>query len=452
MLFNSAIFLLIFLPATLIAFHVSAPRLRLPLIAVASLIFYGYAGFEALAAMLMAIIWVHVFLRYRFVVPRAWRMAVLISVPLASLILFRYLKFILDSVGASEVTQDSFSFFLDVAVPAGISFYTFQLIAYAVDVLEGRVAREERVDRLTAFIALFPQLVAGPIVRFAEIKDQLRRIETEKKIETDALNGFRLIAIGLFFKIVFADGLNLLHGQFVAASGAAGIGDRWLSILIYSFQIFYDFFAYSTVAIGLGLLLGLRLPLNFNRPYLALNPQEFWRRWHMTLSGWLRDYVYFRLGGRKQVVRNLIVVFLCVGLWHGADWSFVVWGAYHAALMLLFLMIRSIWDRLPGFLQIALTFGLVSLGWPLFFYDLSDYAAFLPGLIQGTDETLVVYQFHEILFVASIAVFTFMGTIRTSLIKRILWRIMGHPASQALVIALLFLILPLSTPFIYFRF
>ncbi len=452
MLFNSILFLLAFLPATLLAFHVVPARFKLWVLLAASLVFYGAAGIEPLVAMLLAIGWVHIVLMYREPFGRRLSMCLVVAFPMLLLVLFRYLDFILDSTNAGEETRAQFSFFLDILVPAGISFYTFQLVGYGIDVLDDKVEREPKLYRLATFIALFPQLVAGPIVRFIDMKDQLLAIQNDRPQAQDHANGYRLIATGLIYKIVFADGLNLLHSQSTGAWAITGLGDRFTSILIYSFQIYYDFMGYSLVAIGLGLIIGIRLPLNFLRPYLSPNPKTFWRRWHVTLSVWLRDYVYFRLGGNKNYVRNIIIVFLAVGLWHGADWSFVVWGAYHAALVLGYAAVAPNWDRLPHALQVMLTFVLVSFGWPLFYLDLDSYVAMIVSLT--TPETLgfVVYQAHELIFVACIGIWTFAPEVSASRVKSWLWQAMHQPVIQAASIAFLLMLLPLSTPFIYFRF
>ena len=454
MLFNSPIFLLIFLPAVLLIFELVSPRLRLWVLMLASLVFYGTAGIEPLLAMLFAIVWVHCVLLIRHRLGDVLARILVVSIPIVLLILFRYLDFALDIATAGEETRRGFSFFLDIMVPAGISFYTFQLIGYGLDVTAGDIEREPSLHRLITFIALFPQLIAGPIVRYRQLRDQLRDIELGRMVKRNYAEGFRHLTVGLFYKVMFADSLHFLHQKVSVSSGDYGVGDLWLSIVIYSFQIYYDFYGYSLMAIGLGILIGIRLPLNFLRPYLSPNPKIFWRRWHVTLSMWLRDYVYFRLGGNRNYVRNILIVFLVVGLWHGADWSFIVWGAYHGVLVLLYGVTASIWDRAPHAMQVAVTFILVSFGWPLFYLDLSGYVDLITALFDMSHGFDSSYRQIYILFVAVIAVWTFLPPVsKNGGIKALLWRLESYPVVQAATVVLILAgPIPLSSPFIYFRF
>lgn len=371
--FNSLEFLFFFLPITLLVFHSVPRQMRLHVLVAASLIFYASSGLVPALFMVLCIIWAFL---TAFVIARypGWPSTLLaISLPLWVIFMFRYLDFTLTNVGASVESRDSFDFFLSVLVPAGISFYTFQIASYSLDVARGRVVVERSFLRLASFVMAFPQLIAGPILRYDDLRAQLQRLSEEQAIGANFPLGLKMLSVGLFAKIFLADILATVVKTYFDVNRSESSLDAAYSVLAYSFRIYFDFWAYSVMAIGLGAMLGLTIPRNFLQPYKSLNPQDFWRRWHTTLSYWLRDYVYIPLGGNKAYARNIVIVFLACGLWHGAGWNFVLWGAYHAALVLLYRIIRTWWDRLPSVLQIGLTFTLVSLGWPLFYLDISNY-------------------------------------------------------------------------------
>ena len=221
-------------------------------------------------------------------------------------------------------------------------------------------------------------------MRYAALRDQLQVLEQTPILKPKINAGLKLLSIGLFFKIFVAD----VSGMAVAVARNAPLEDltaidQLTEIGFWSMQIYYDFWAYSVMAIGLARLFCIELPINFREPYLSANPREFWQRWHITLSYWLRDYVYIRMGGHESYVRNILIVFALVGLWHGAGWNFVAWGVYHGFLVILYKYTSSTWDRLPRLAAVALCFVLVSFGWPLFFLSLEDYVIFLKHLYSA---------------------------------------------------------------------
>ena len=387
--------------------------------------------------------------------PQSWnkrvRMGLVVAGPLTVLVLFRYLNFIFNNINASAETRAHFSFFLDIATPAGISFYVFHAMSYGIDVLTGRVKREPSFLKLTTFISFFPQLIAGPIVRYWQIAQQLDELASVKRVSRDLTEAFQYITVGLIYKVMFADFLGQLHRKFVSTADSAGL-DSWISVFIYSLQIYYDFYGYSLMAMGLGYIFGVRLPANFDRPYQALNPKDFWRRWHMTLSYWLRDYVYIPLGGNQRRVLCILVVFAGCGFWHGPDWNFLLWGLYHAALVLGYTMVSGRWDRLPQGLQQGLCFLLVTLGWPLFYLSLDAYGQLLHNLVLPMTWERKVYELQEIVFIALILTWTIVPRQRIrplwSLGDRLTRSIFGQVALATL--ATLFFVI--SYDFIYFRF
>jgi alginate O-acetyltransferase complex protein AlgI len=446
--------LVLFLPATLLAFYAAPIRLRLWVIAGSSLIFYGVSGVEVLIAFIVTIAWSYctAFLVAKW--SRSSTIVLAISVPLFILIMFKYLNFILNTVQAVSETRDHFWFFLSILLPAGISFYTFELVCYSIDVADRKIEPERDPLRFVSFATFFPHLIAGPIMRYTDLREQLKTLQETPTLRPKFRSGLKLLSIGLFFKIFVADVSGMIivklsdvpQGQLMAF-------DQLGKLAFWSFQIYYDFWAYSVMAIGLGRFFCIELPVNFREPYLSENPREFWQRWHVTLSYWLRDYVYVRLGGRDVYVRNILVVFALVGLWHGAGWNFVAWGIYHGLLVILYHFTAPAWDRLPRPFAVAVTFVLVSLGWPLFFLSLEQYASFLEYTMTAPWGASAI-RFHHLLFLSIVGFITFGLRERKWLYNDPLNR---NPVSDSpmLLASLMFVSLlftSLSRTFIYFRF
>jgi D-alanyl-lipoteichoic acid acyltransferase DltB (MBOAT superfamily) len=371
MLFNSTIFILLFLPPVLAAYYMLAGnrRARLALLSLASLAFYGYwdVRFVPLLAGSAVGNWllVQVFARHPV------RHLPLLGVALNLLLLcvFKYTNFLASTLAA--VADRPFRGF-DIILPIGISFFTFQQVSYLMDLKRGKAPIYGFQDYFL-FITFFPQLIAGPIVRHHEIIPQYdrdpRRAETWENLSRGAL----LFLIGLCKKVVLADQLALIADPFFEAARTGqvlNLAEAWSADLAYTLQIYFDFSGYSDMAIGLGLMCGFRLPVNFDAPYRAASIQEFWRRWHMTLSRFLRDYVYISLGGnrrgRMRQAANVAVTFLLGGLWHGAAWTFVAWGGLHALALAASGLWRRYFGPLPRALGWALTLLFVMVAWVVF--------------------------------------------------------------------------------------
>jgi alginate O-acetyltransferase complex protein AlgI len=350
MLFSSYSFLFQFLPATVLAFaaaRLHSPRAGIMVLAGASLFFYG-AWRPIYLLLLIASIAINFSLGLRMEDPLRRRSigAFGVALNLAVLCYFKYTNFIFDSVNA--LTGAPLPFF-NIILPLGISFFTFQQIAYLVDVMRG--ARVERdIVSYTLFVSFFPHLIAGPLVHHAEMIPQFKRGRTGRSAVL-AARGLAIFAAGLFKKVVIADNL----AQFVSpvfahldAGGGVTTPWAWLATLAYTLQIYFDFSGYSDMAVGLALLFGIRLPVNFRSPYRAVSIIEFWRRWHITLSRFLRDYLYIPLGGNRlgeqRRYLNLLVTMLLGGLWHGAGWNFLVWGGLHGV----YLGINHLWRGWRG--------------------------------------------------------------------------------------------------------
>jgi alginate O-acetyltransferase complex protein AlgI len=380
MSFASPVFLWYFMPATLLAYWVLPRTWRNGIVAVASLLFYTWGAGPYTFLLLSAIA-----VNYaaglaidaeRYADRPGLRRAVLYSAvlwDLGILAIWKYAGFASQQIDAlSSALGLGSTAIIELALPIGISFFTFHHISYVVDVYRHSRRAQKSPVQFVTYIAMFPQLVAGPIVRYHEISAQLA--DTRRNRADDFALGFPRFAWGLTKKVVIADSIApIADAAFATSGGDMTTATAWVGALAYTVQLYFDFSGYSDMAIGLGLMIGFRLPENFDRPYSAASITDFWRRWHMSLSRWFRDYVYIPLGGNRhgaaRTYRNLIIIFAATGFWHGANWTFLVWGLFHGALMLI--------ERATGtgvvtatgpalVLRRALTFLLVVVGWVLF--------------------------------------------------------------------------------------
>ena len=376
MLFNSYEFLFFLLPIVLAGYYLLVPRAgRHGWLALCSYVFYGwwdwrYCGLLLLTTAIDYVAGGRIAAASKPEVRRRW-LRFSVCCDLSVLGFFKYYDLGADTanrlaqwMGASGGAVP----LLHLVLPVGISFYTFQAMSYSIDIYRGHARPARSFVDFACYVSLFPQLVAGPIVRYHELDQQLRqRTHTWAK----AGAGSALFVLGLAKKVLLADAVAPM-ADWGFAQEAIGAFGAWTSLLAYSFQIYFDFSGYSDMAVGLGLLLGFRFPQNFNSPYKATSITDFWRRWHISLSAWLRDYLYVPLGGnRKGAARtyaNLFLTMLLGGLWHGASWTFALWGGYHGALRALERMTGKsgfAW-RLPRPAQVATTFVLAMLGWAVF--------------------------------------------------------------------------------------
>ncbi len=457
MIFNQLEFLFLFLPLTLlVSLFVLKGSARFWCLTAASLLFYGFSGLTHALVLGFDILWVFAVTRgtrFRKNVLLLWAA---ILPPLFGLVYFKYTGFILEGTPLGALVESDAeisAFFSNVVLPAGISFFTFQLIAFAIDRYNSDPGAEMDFKTFALFVSFFPQLVAGPIVRPSQVADQFAALGNFRLSLQDLVRATGYIVIGLALKVLLADSLARYAGPMEENPGELTSGAAAYVGLAYSFRIYFDFYGYSLIAIGLALLFGIRLPDNFNRPYSAVNPRDFWRRWHMTLSYWIRDYLYIPLGGNKAYIRNIVITFAICGLWHGAAWTFVVWGLYHAALVSGYGLCSSHWDRMPRVVQQTLNFSLVSLGWILFIFSFGETGQFLVALtgFGGSFSTLTFEHWGMLGIAALVCFFLRPETV----IEKVQSSGMSAAVAGVLMGVVLFgtlLFVGLSDSFIYFRF
>lgn len=354
-------------------------------------------------------------------------------------------------------------------LPIGISFYTFQVITYTVDVYRKKARAQKHFPRLMLYISCFPQLIAGPIVQYSDVADQLGRRQTTPD---DFADGMQRFVIGLGKKVIFANICGkALTGMPLAGSAASlSIGGAWYAAFLYTLQIYFDFAGYSDMAIGLGRILGFTYKENFLYPYSALSVRDFWRKWHVSLGSFFRDYIYIPLGGNrrglKRTIINTLIVWMLTGLWHGASWSFVVWGLYYGVLLTLdLLFFKKVLPRLPKAVNWLMTFILVMISWVIFYYPALGDALTHLGAMFGLNASgwmdssslrvIKTYSFFPLIaFVASLPVMPLIQRLlpHLGLSERRSEMVRMIGLTLCLALSLLFLISQSYNPFIYFQF
>ncbi|OHB62416.1 MAG: hypothetical protein A2167_06785 [Planctomycetes bacterium RBG_13_46_10] len=377
MLFTDLRFIFIFSPVVFFLFYVTKSKnFRLTVILISSYIFYGSWNYKFLSLLLISTcldFFIGLALHHFSGREKMRKILLILSIAcnLTILGVFKYYDFFITQAQSLLISfglQPDLPL-LRVILPIGISFYTFQSMSYTLDVYSGSVKATRNFLKFASFVALYPQLVAGPIVRYRQIERQLNRINRPLSLKNMSF-GIQLFILGLAKKAIIADYIAGIINPMFEHYQQLGQFETWLIVLGYTFQIYFDFSGYSDMAIGLGKMLGFKFPYNFNSPYKAQSIPDFWRRWHMTLSSFLRDYLYIPLGGNryglKKTIFNVMVVFLLCGLWHGAAWTFIIWGGYYGLLIAGYNIWKKEWDYMPIWIQRTLTFLLVLLGWVLF--------------------------------------------------------------------------------------
>ena len=475
MVFSSFSFLFTFLPLTLLLYASAPQGLRNGVLLALSYLFYGWGAPEVLPLLVVSSLFD--FLIARYIPGRRWLLAFGIAVNLAFLLYYKYSNFFLAelSTASSFFGMERFNW-SHIALPIGISFFTFQKISYLVDVFRGQAKAAKSFIDYALYVALFPQLIAGPIIRYVDLDRQMRERRHSPALTLYGINRF---CVGLAKKLLIADAMGQVsENVFSADPETLNASYAWLGTIAYSFQIYFDFSGYSDMAIGLGALFGFRIPENFNFPYISRSVTEFWRRWHISLSTWMREYLYIPLGGsRRSTLRvycNLWIVFLLSGLWHGAQWSYIVWGAFHGLFLTLDkLGLLGVLEKLPRVLAALFTYFVLLFSWVLFRTESVEQSlAYYGAMFSGNRNSGIEMAFGEVIhsrgiFILLIAVLIcFLPALSSRLRNR--WSFMPaekvseRPAgTQLALFPLAMLLLFLSTmtlstvkfsPFIYFRF
>jgi len=380
MLFHTPEFILLLI-CTLGLYYL-LPKGRLYLLAAADIIFYGVTGLGYLALFVL-ITSLTYFLSLKSRGPRGkLYLGIGLAINILNLCFFKYSLFILTNLERVLPVQlvNNSSFFTSIVLPIGISFYTFQFIAYLVDVYQGKTEPARSLLVFWVFISFFAHLIAGPIMRGQELIPQVQGIESIKFDPARFRMGVAYFALGLLKKIILADYIAIYADRFFNQGSSLTGPQAWVAAYLFAFQIYFDFSAYSEMAVGIGHMFGIRLHLNFRTPYLSANPGEFWRRWHITLSNWIRDYIYIPLGGSRQGETrkyvNLFIAMTVSGLWHGAAWTFVLWGMYHGLLLVIYNLYRkalgvkektaTAGNRLVNAISVLVFFQFACIGWVFF--------------------------------------------------------------------------------------
>lgn len=379
MVFSSVLFLFTFLPIVLLIYYISPRPMRNLVLFLASLVFYAWGEPVYIVIMLFSTVvdYTHGMLVSRFKNQGHMTKAKLVVassmiINLALLGFFKYSDFIIGNI--NSVFSAGIPL-LGVALPIGISFYTFQTMSYTIDIYRGEAEPQKNIIAFGAYVALFPQLIAGPIVQYKTIAHQLTHRKESVSQFSDGISRFMM---GLGKKVLLANNIGFLWNQ-ISGMDVTNLPvlTAWIGIIAFSFQIYFDFSGYSDMAIGLGKMLGFTFLENFNYPYMSKSITEFWRRWHISLGSWFRDYVYIPLGGNKKgipkQIRNILIVWLLTGIWHGASWNFVIWGVYFGVLLIIekVFLLKSL-GKSPAIIQRIYTLLLVLFSWVIFAFD--DFA------------------------------------------------------------------------------
>mgnify|MGYP000918307980 CR=1 FL=1 len=466
MVFSSLNFIFVFLPLVLLLYYLAPRRFRNAVLFLASLFFYAWGEPVYIVLMLFSTLvdYVHGLLINRFRDSKNLARLFLLSsvvINLGLLGFFKYAGFllrVLNSICGLELVEFS------LPLPIGISFYTFQTMSYTIDVYRDRIPVQRNFIDFATYVSFFPQLIAGPIVRYREIAAQL----VDRQESTASFgSGVRRFAQGLGKKVLLANNIGLLwqEVQHIPAAELTALS-AWLGIVAFALQIYFDFSGYSDMAVGLGKMFGFTLPENFSYPYISRSITEFWRRWHMTLGSWFREYVYIPLGGNRKgkwkTVRNMFVVWLLTGLWHGAAWNFALWGLYYGALLALektFLAARQ--KKLPPLLQHTVTLFLVLFGWVFFvFEDSSVIGRYLQAMLGfgGLWDQKALYLLTSYAFLLLLGVFFAFPKARSLEEKlsakrpRLYYTAAVFACFFILVLATAYLVDASFNPFLYFRF
>ena len=466
MVFSSAIFVFLFLPLVLLCYFLSPRKLKNYVLLFFSLVFYIFGGPKFLLVLLAVVLidYVGAILIHKTNKKKLF-LILTITCNILVLVYFKYTGFFLENVNSIFGLKITIP---KIVLPIGISFYTFQAMSYVIDVYRNKVKLQKNFLTLLLYVSLFPQLVAGPIVRYETIEDELNN---RKETFNDVSEGIKRFILGLAKKVIIANQMGLL------ADTIFGLNELSTPVAIlggiaYMFQIYFDFSAYSDMAIGLGRIFGFKFLENFNFPYISKSITEFWRRWHISLSTWFRDYIYIPLGGNRKGIKrqiiNMLIVWLLTGFWHGAEWNFVLWGLYYFIFLVLEkFVLNKFLDKLPNVLKHVYAIVVIYFGWILFRCDsmelLKHYFNALFSFnfsAMSFNEILIYLESYYVYFILAIIFSTpvyyklveKISSVKNKKLKLVLDIIHYLGLIVIFIITIMFLAYSSYNPFIYFSF
>ncbi len=465
MVFSSLLFLFMYLPVVLLIYYAVPFKFRNLFLFFANLVFYGWGEPIYVTLMLFSTVLDytcgHFIDKYRTKNKKIAKTFLIISicVNLGLLGFFKYAGFLTDTLNA-------LGFFnlpsIEVPLPIGISFYTFQTMSYSIDVYRNDAPVQRNIITFGTYVALFPQLIAGPIVRYKDVAYQL---DHRKETLSDFTKGVKIFCIGLAKKVLLANQMGLMWDSIRESGEINGWLGSWIGIIGYAFQIYFDFSGYSDMACGLGNMLGFEFLKNFDYPYVSKSITEFWRRWHISLGTWFREYVYIPLGGnRKGTFRqiiNLLIVWFLTGFWHGASYNFILWGLFYGVILIIEKFILKKWlDKSPAFVQHIYSLILILLGWVIFFFtDMTQLWEFTKSMFSFTGTVIGESALSTV--ISSLPLIIIAGISSTPLMSNLYSKIKDKKYCVALETAFCVIVMFLCTaslvnqsynPFLYFRF
>lgn len=464
MVFSSLVFMFAYLPITLLAYYLVPRQGRNIFLFIVNLIFYGWGEPKLVLLMVFNIFFNYIggwlVDKYRADAKKKKLFLILTCVlDIGILAVFKYTGMITETLNMLPFLNIPE---LQISLPIGISFYTFQTMSYVIDVYRDDAPMSKNFINFGTYVALFPQLIAGPIVRYRDVAEQLvNRRETLEMFT----KGVKLFMVGLAKKVIIANTMGTLTTNIFATTDENGVVGTWVGIIAYTFQIYFDFSGYSDMACGLGNMMGFEFLKNFNYPYIAKSITDFWRRWHISLSTWFKEYVYIPLGGNRKGVKrqilNLLIVWGLTGLWHGAAYNFVLWGLYYGLLLILEkFVLKKFLDRLPSFVQHIYTLFIIIIGWGLFYFtDVRQLGEFMVDLfnfgngICGDQAFNLIMSNLPMLIIAAVASTPLATMLYTRFEHtRFMWIPETLYCMGVLAVSTASLVNQSYNPFLYFRF
>lgn len=464
MVFSSLVFMFAYLPITLLAYYLVPRQGRNIFLFIVNLIFYGWGEPKLVLLMVFNIFFNYIggwlVDKYRADAKKKKLFLILTCVlDIGILAVFKYTGMITETLNMLPFLNIPE---LQISLPIGISFYTFQTMSYVIDVYRDDAPVSKNFINFGTYVALFPQLIAGPIVRYRDVAEQLvNRRETLEMFT----KGVKLFMVGLAKKVIIANTMGTLTTNIFATTDENGVVGTWVGMIAYTFQIYFDFSGYSDMACGLGNMLGFEFLKNFNYPYIAKSITDFWRRWHISLSTWFKEYVYIPLGGNRKGVKrqilNLLIVWGLTGLWHGAAYNFVLWGLYYGLLLILEkFVLKKFLDRLPSFVQHIYTLFIIIIGWGLFYFtDVGQLGEFMVDLfnfgngICGNQAFNLIMSNLPMLIIAAVASTPLAAMLYTRFEHtRFMWIPETLYCMGVLAVSTASLVNQSYNPFLYFRF